>query len=237
MNYKQIGDIGQNCAIGELSKYGLGIAFPLSDNYPFDFIIIARDKLFKAQVKTSSCHMKGSIEFRLTSNNFYSGETFTYSQDEIDVFVLYDIIRHRVYLMSHRDISGGNKGVNIRYEPTVNKQILGIRWASDYELGEKRLKELFGWDCPDFSDQYASVREIKQHDHECLVCHKNFSNGQKNGKYCSTACRSTASRKVERPSKEELEALYAVKSQRAIAIKYGVSDKAIEKWARAYGLK
>jgi len=43
-------------------------------------------------------------------------------------------------------------------------------------------------------------------------------------------------RKVERPSKEELQRLLWEFPTVKLAEKYGISDKAIEKWAKAYGL-
>lgn len=43
-------------------------------------------------------------------------------------------------------------------------------------------------------------------------------------------------RKVERPSKEELQKLLWEKPTLQLAKQFGVSDKAIEKWAKAYGL-
>ncbi|MCZ2224665.1 MAG: hypothetical protein LC122_13660 [Chitinophagales bacterium] len=43
-------------------------------------------------------------------------------------------------------------------------------------------------------------------------------------------------RKVERPSKEELEKLLWEKPTTQIAKDFGVSDKAIQKWAEAYGI-
>ena len=43
-------------------------------------------------------------------------------------------------------------------------------------------------------------------------------------------------RKVERPSKEDLERLLWEKPTAQLAIDFGVSDKAIEKWAKLYGL-
>ena len=43
-------------------------------------------------------------------------------------------------------------------------------------------------------------------------------------------------RKVERPNKEELEALIKEKPFTRIAEQYGVSDKAITKWCKYYGL-
>jgi hypothetical protein len=44
------------------------------------------------------------------------------------------------------------------------------------------------------------------------------------------------SRKVERPSKEDLEKLLWEKPTAQLAIDFGVSDKAIEKWAKTYGI-
>lgn len=43
-------------------------------------------------------------------------------------------------------------------------------------------------------------------------------------------------RKVDRPSKEELEKLLWIKPTQQLAKDFGVSDKAIEKWAKVYGL-
>ncbi len=45
------------------------------------------------------------------------------------------------------------------------------------------------------------------------------------------------SRKVQRPSKEELEKLIAEKPATKIAQQFGVSDKSIAAWAKAYGIK
>lgn len=42
--------------------------------------------------------------------------------------------------------------------------------------------------------------------------------------------------KVERPNKEELAVLMSVGSFSSIGRKYGVSDNAVRKWAKAYGL-
>ena len=48
--------------------------------------------------------------------------------------------------------------------------------------------------------------------------------------------RAFSQRKVERPNKEELEALIKEKPFTRIAEQYGVSDKAITKWCKYYGL-
>ena len=43
-------------------------------------------------------------------------------------------------------------------------------------------------------------------------------------------------RKAERPSKQELKKEIENNSWLALGRKYGVSDNAVRKWARAYGL-
>lgn len=44
-------------------------------------------------------------------------------------------------------------------------------------------------------------------------------------------------RKVARPSKNELEKLIWEKPTIQLALDFGVSDKAIEKWCKSYGIK
>jgi hypothetical protein len=235
MNYKQIGDVGQNCVIGELSKYCLGVAFPLSDNYPFDFVVIANE-LFKVQVKSSSQHVNGSVVFDLSTNNFYTGETKTYDADEVDAILCYDLREHRTFILTHDDING-NRTVSLRYKQPKNKQKNRIRWATDYELSETRVKDVFGWDTPDLTRWHASINgNVTQYDHICLSCGEKFTNGRKNAKYCSDQCRTKASRKVARPAKDELALMVETMNWRSIGKKFGVSCNAVRKWARSYGL-
>ncbi|WP_233787223.1 hypothetical protein [Dulcicalothrix desertica] len=71
---------------------------------------------------------------------------------------------------------------------------------------------------------------------KCLQCDKILINiGQDT--YCSQKCSQLASRKVARPSKEELEKLIWEKSTRQLSKELGVSDKAIEKWCKYYGIE
>ena len=69
----------------------------------------------------------------------------------------------------------------------------------------------------------------------CSYCGKSLASQDCNT-YCSRRCYRLASRKVIRPSKEELEELVWSKPTRQIAQEFGISDKAIEKWCKAYGI-
>ena len=55
-------------------------------------------------------------------------------------------------------------------------------------------------------------------------------------KYCSVICSADSKKKVARPNREELAKLIQTTSYVKIGQKYGVSDNAIRKWAKCYGL-
>ena len=66
----------------------------------------------------------------------------------------------------------------------------------------------------------------------CLSCGKTLQ--LKQDKYCSIECSGFNRRKMSRPSKNELQKDINTMSWLSIGKKYGVSDNAVRKWARAY---
>lgn len=71
----------------------------------------------------------------------------------------------------------------------------------------------------------------------CNICGKTIKSRSDQTKYCSYECSALASRRVERPSKEELSKLIWEKPTTQLAKDFGVSDKAIEKWCKSYGIE
>ena len=59
---------------------------------------------------------------------------------------------------------------------------------------------------------------------------------EKQEKFCSNDCRAPFRNKVERPDKEQLICDMKILPMVKIGIKYGVSDNAVRKWAKGYGL-
>lgn len=117
-NKKQL---GERIAIGELSKYGLDILLPMSDNLPFDFVIYYNNKFYRTQVKT----VNNSLNFSLTSNNYNKGTVHKYNEDEIDIMICCDL--HNIYIFPECDVANRN---SIREEPPANNQTKGINFAS-----------------------------------------------------------------------------------------------------------
>ena len=70
----------------------------------------------------------------------------------------------------------------------------------------------------------------------CPQCEKEFASKHCGGSYCSPDCSQLAQHRADRPSAEELQKMIDEMSWVAIGRKYKVSDNAIRKWARQYGL-
>lgn len=73
---------------------------------------------------------------------------------------------------------------------------------------------------------------------ECKNCNKKFPTKENSDKvYCSPFCFHLETRKVNRPTKEELEKLLSEKVPWVrLGKMFGVSDNAVRKWARGYNL-
>lgn len=70
---------------------------------------------------------------------------------------------------------------------------------------------------------------------KCLKCYVEFKPRNSNQKYCQLSC--SVRRKVKhRPTASELQELLKSYSWVAVGRKYGVSDNAVRKWARKYGV-
>jgi len=139
-NKKQLGEIGERIAVGELSKYGLDILLPMSDNLPYDFVIFYNNKFYKCQVKTSTeITDSEALRFSLTSNNWQTKETKEYTANEVDIFILCDL--ETIYLFSYEEVNG-KKNIYLRKTLPKNGQIKGIILAEDYIISEERLLKL-----------------------------------------------------------------------------------------------
>jgi len=234
MNYKEIGEIGQNCVIGDLAKYGLQVAILLSDNLPFDFIVIAEQKLFKIQVKTSAKNKNGEyIAFGIKSNNWLQGTTKKYTDKDCDVIICYDLAKHNSFLLLPEHFK--NKGYfTIRYKKAKTRCQYKSNWYEDYILSDKRVKEVFNFDVPNLDVHFSTGK--KKYTKICQNCGDSFEGNYRNAKYCSIKCKGEQRRKVKRVSKEELIELIKTKPMVQIGKQFGITDNAIRKWAIGYDI-
>lgn len=71
---------------------------------------------------------------------------------------------------------------------------------------------------------------------QCPVCKKEFDTRKEDQTYCSMQCLAFSKRKALRPSKDELKTLLETTSYTKLGKMFGVSDVAVRKWAKQYGL-
>jgi len=71
----------------------------------------------------------------------------------------------------------------------------------------------------------------------CPQCKTSFKPDNHRIKCCSIKCSNLYRRLAERPSKEELQRLVWEKPTSQLAKKYGVSDNAVAKWCKRYGIE
>jgi hypothetical protein len=140
-NNKQIGEIGERVAIGELSKFGLDILLPMSDNLPYDFVVYLNNKFYKCQVKsTNSRDKEGSWRFSLTSNNWNKGIVHEYTKNDVDIIICCNL--SQIFLFTFEEIEG-KKNIYIRDTPPKNNQTKGINLSDDYIISEERILKVF----------------------------------------------------------------------------------------------
>jgi hypothetical protein len=70
----------------------------------------------------------------------------------------------------------------------------------------------------------------------CQHCNAIFQPKRETNRYCSERCYRLHSRKTTRPSRAKLSRELRQMSWTAIGKQYGVSDNAVRKWARQYGI-
>ncbi len=70
----------------------------------------------------------------------------------------------------------------------------------------------------------------------CPICNNIFKTMRTKTKYCSNKCSTFSYRKVMRPAKEELQELLWSIPTSCVAKQFNISDNAVAKWAKSYGL-
>lgn len=105
----------------------------------------------------------------------------------------------------------------------------------DKEYSTAREQTIQSWEEWDIDEQSRRKRREKALGY-CPQCEQEFIKNFNTQKFCSPECRIESQKKVERPSRDELDHLIKQHSWTYIGKMYGVSDNAVRKWARKYML-
>ena len=123
--------------------------------------------------------------------------------------------------------------------PNCHRKIhsLGNAFISTEELFEHSLKDLNWQKYYNPGKRWSGSRgKFKKKTYVCNWCDKSFESRAATAKYCSPVCSNAARSNPNKPSKKQLQELMNTMTWVAIGKKYGVTDNAIRKWAKGYGL-
>lgn len=113
---------------------GWSVCFPTTE-CRFDLILVDTDgKCHKIQVKYVDMALTdsdGSVQVDLRKQTRNNGHTKVYSKDEIDAVIAF-IPKTSQLVWLGPDVFDKRSSVTLRYFPSKNNQIKGIRMTSDY---------------------------------------------------------------------------------------------------------
>lgn len=129
MNTKSIGNIGELRAITKLYEMGLTVSLPYGDNARFDFIV-GSSNLLRIQVKTSNTANEDYVEFYLQSSQAHRGRGKESYSNDIDAFILVDLINDKIFFLDQLD----RTSIKLRYNTPKGVNQHSINYATDYSL-------------------------------------------------------------------------------------------------------
>lgn len=228
MDYTQSrGNITELQCISAFMEYGFECSIPYGNGAKYDFIVDVNGCLYRIQCKSSKKVDENSFVFKCVSQTTNTQKTIKhrYTNKDIDFFATYYM--GKVYLVPVEECSTAK---TLRLNQPQNTGVINYNLAEDYEIEKVLLKKFSVSEL----EKPIVVNEINKYNNKkiyCANCGKIEVTRQ--GNYC-VDCARKASRKVERPSREELKEMIRKESFTSLSNIYGVSDKAIVKWCEQY---
>ncbi len=211
---KEKGDIAVLKAMCDLRSKGYYIFNSTTEHLPFDFIIFKSNQIYRIQVK----YLKNSPALIPNKTNWADrngSHSRKYNENDFDYYALYNPESEIIIYPSIKFA-----GKTIRFKETKNKS--PSYWYEDFlQLTDTAEKRIFRKNKPSSSAHKAACKRYRE-----KVKNKDINSYKPK----------PHTRKVIRPSKDELEKLIWSKPTSTIAKEFGVSDNAIAKWCKNYDI-
>ena len=234
MDYTQmLGNTNELKCITAFMQLGFECSIPYGNGAKYDFIADNGEHLYKIQCKSSSyVNNHGIVKedafmFNTTCQTTNTKETIRYTYNSKDVDYFATCFKGKVYVVPVEECKTSK---TLRLEPPTNGQ-------TNYSKAEDYLINKVFTHTQKLKDSYVKYKnriesQKKERKHYYCECGKEVS---EDGNKCPE-CAAKASRKVDRPEREELLQLIQTKSFCEIGRIYGVTDNAIRKWCKNMNL-
>lgn len=128
MNTSKIGNIGECKALLEFTKLGIPCYIPYGDGNVSDLIADFNGKLNRIQVKTTEAKRpNGALTWKIAHQAETRGFYKSYTQNEVDYFVLYCIENDGLYI--------------VPYSNDLPKEEIRLRLSEDIKVFSEKIKK------------------------------------------------------------------------------------------------
>jgi hypothetical protein len=131
----QNGAAAEAAVTAAVIQLGFTVLRPLCEGRRYDLVVDLEPVLLRVQCKLAR-RAGGILAVRTVTSRFTPNGYVRkpYSSAEIDAIAAYAPELQASFLIPITCISGSQKMISLRLEPTRNNQAEGVRWARDYEL-------------------------------------------------------------------------------------------------------
>ncbi len=222
-----LGSIGESKVVSELSRYRFHVFTQVTGKAPFDLVAYKDSYLYKINVKTTQTLGKwGAWEVQIKSvrSNRTKNRTIPFDSNSCDVLAVYIEPLDKVCFLSSSEVSG-RSAIALR-EKTVHKS----KFPPISELtNPERIQSVV--------DQKDKTNKGKTDNHNHLSCSSlSLSSHLDPMTLENNDLVSTQNKNICRPSKEELEKMIWETSVLEVSRGLGVSNVAVAKWCKKYGI-
>ncbi len=115
--------------MADVLRRGHRVALPYGEDWPFDLLVLKDGRFHRVQCKYGRSDGRVLVAKCDSTNNW---QIIKYTKATIDVLAVYDATTGRCYYLPAEMLGAGRRCINLRVGPTLNNQVRGIRWASEY---------------------------------------------------------------------------------------------------------
>ena len=130
----QKGAIAESAIAFAAIKLHIGVLKPLSDGHRYDLVFDTGSRLLRVQCKWAV--RRGDVIVVNCRSSRRGRDGFihsVYSREEVDLVVGYCPDIERCYALPP-EVFEGHSAISLRLSPTRNNQLIGVKWARDYEF-------------------------------------------------------------------------------------------------------
>lgn len=211
-------------------KLGYTCSVPFGNSAKYDFIADVNGELLRIQCKSSHYVDDNKDAFYIDTStstvNTKEIKRYLYTNKDIDYFATSFI--NEVYLIPIDECKGTIK--TLRINPPKNGK-LDYAKASDY-LIQKVFSEDLHYQQSKESYLNRPIKRTEPVQYKCMICGKPVTTKDS----LCVECAHIESRKVDRPTREELKQLIRNNSFTELGRQYNVTDNSVRKWCKAYNL-